>query len=337
MPALTRLHCRSGRTRLTRGCQAVHAALALLLVCGSAHARAARVRGQQLHDPPIRQQERPSSGAPTDKHPALPHPGYLGVGLRDLDAAESTQLHLHGAMGAKIITVDRDAPAWSAGLRRGDIVIDFNGEPVDGLEDLRKRLRACPEGETVTLRVRHDGSEQTVAVTLGDEQAIAEKALQRRVGPIADTPFPQEGFRSTAQNAPDGEQDFVTPAPAPAPATAPTASSRGMASTLLDALIPTSYFTGLEVDPITSQLADYFGIPGHRGLLVMSVSLRSPADAAGLTAGDVILSAEGKPVASRTALARAVRASKGNPMALVVQRNRRQMTLSLVPGRSHRP
>ncbi len=235
-------------------------------------------------------------------------------------------------MGAEIVTVDRDAPAWAAGLRRGDIVINFNGEPVDGLEDLRKRLRACSEGETVTLRVSRHNEEHTVAVTLGDEQAIAEQALQRRADPADDTPVPQgEAFLGGARNTPQLERGFVASSP-PAPAS----SSRGMASTLLDALIPTSYSTGLEVDPLTPQLAAYFGVAGRSGLLVTSVSRRSPAEAAGLTAGDVILSAAGKPVSSRSALAHAVRASKGMPMALVVQRNRRELTLSIVAGRSRR-
>jgi S1-C subfamily serine protease len=50
----------------------------------------------------------------------------------------------------------------------------------------------------------------------------------------------------------------------------------------------------------------------------------------------VILSASGKPVSSRSALAHAVRASRGMPMTLVVQRNRREMTLTLLSGRNRR-
>jgi serine protease Do len=324
VPALKPMHSRPGRPFLLPGCCTVPAVtLALLLACCAAQAR---VHGRQNRPP-----GRASSGSPVAARPVLPSPGYLGVGLRDLDASEATRLHLHGAMGAEIVTVDRDAPAWTAGLRRGDIVINFNGEPVDGLEDLRKRLRACTEGETVTLRVSRHGDEHTVAVTLGDEQAIAEQALQGRVDPIEDTPGPQEALQSGARGTQDMERDFVTPSP-PAPAN----TSRGMASTLLDALIPTSYSTGLEVDPLTPQLAVYFGVAGRRGLLVTSVSLRSPAEAAGLAAGDVILSASGKPVSSRSALAHAVRASRGMPMTLVVQRNRREMTLTLLSGRNRR-
>ena len=307
--------------RFPLGCYARQAAVAaLLLGCCSAQAR---VRGQ------ARPPERPSSSAPIGARPILARPGYLGVGLRDLDAAEATRLRLHGAIGAEIVTVDRDAPAWTAGLRRGDIVIDFNGNPVDGLEDLRHRLRACIEGETVTLRVRHNGEEHTVAVTLGDEQAIAEQSLQRRLGASADTSAPSEQPQGAAQPLPGVESDFSDPPPPSAPAN----TSRGITSTLLDALIPASYYTGLEVDPLTAQLAAYFGVGGRGGLLVTAVSRLSPADSAGLTAGDVILIAGGKPVSSRSGLAHVVRASRGRPIPLVVQRNRRELTLSLQPGR----
>jgi serine protease Do len=313
---------------------AVPATLALLLLaCCPAQARVHR-QVRPAGTPPGRSPGRLSSGAPTAGHPLTGRPGYLGVGLRDLDASEATRLHMrpNGAMGAEIVTVDRDAPAWTAGLRRGDIVIDFNGNPVDGLEDLRRRLRACAEGETVTLRVNHAGEEHTVAVTLGDEQAIARQSLERRIDPLSDGDGAGDPFPLSGQSLPGARADFTSPAPPPA-----GNSSRGVASTLLDALIPASYYTGLEVDPLTTQLASYFGLTGRRGLLVTAVNASSPADRAGLTAGDVILLAGGTPVASRSALAHAVRASRGKPVGLVIQRNRRELTLSLQPGRHRHP
>jgi serine protease Do len=307
--------------RFSFGCCARRAAVAaLLLSCCCAQAR---VHGQ------ARLPERPSNGAPAAGRPVLARPGYLGVGLRDLDASEATRLHLHGAMGAEIVTVDRDAPAWTAGLRRGDIVIDFNGNPVDGLEDLRRRLRACAEGETVTMRIRHNGKEHTIAVTLGDEQAIAYRSLQQRLNPSGESPSATEQPQSAAENLPGVESDFSDPAPPPAAAN----TSRGITSTLLDALIPASYYTGLDVNPLSAQLAIYFGVGGRGGLLVTAVRTHSPADSAGLTAGDVILIAGGKPVSSRSGLAHVVRGSKGQPIPLVIQRNRRELTLSLQPGR----
>jgi serine protease Do len=299
-------------------------ALVLGLHCGLAMARVARSHGQSAQ---MRPPARPAAAAPVAGHP-VPRPGYLGVGLRNLDAAEATRLHLHGAMAAEIVTVDRDAPAWAAGLRRGDIVIDFNGNPVAGLEDLSRRLRACAEGETVTLRVRHNGEERTVAVTLGDEQTIAEQALNRHLDTGSEAAPATPEIETSP--LPGGEEDFVSPAP---PSPTPPTSSHGITSTLLDALIPASYYTGLEVDPLTTQLALYFGVPGRGGLLVTAVSAHSPADLAGLTAGDVILAAGGNPVLTRSALAHAVRSAKGMPVALLVQRNRRSITLSLQPGR----
>ncbi len=256
----------------------------------------------------------------------LKRPGYLGVSLRDLDTAEATRLRIplssrgnHEPTGAMIVTVDRDAPAWTSGLRPGDVVVELNAQPVDGVEDLRRRLRECPAGDIVTLRIRRREEERSFAVPLGDQDAIAQNALNQHLHPAGSGNFPG-GFGWAASGPPL----FTPPAPAP---------NRGVASTLFDALIPGSTYTGLEVDPLSPQLASFFGIQTRGGLLVTSVSADSPAALAGLTAGDVILRAANRPVNSRSALARALRGGKGNPVPLAIMRNHQEVVLSLLPGK----
>ncbi|RRA48110.1 S1C family serine protease [Acidipila sp. EB88] len=186
-----------------------------------------------------------AAAAQESSHSALPfhvlrRPGYLGVSLRDLDAAEATRLHRRGAMGAMIITVDRDAPAWAAGLRPEDVILELNGQGVDGVEALRHRLRDFQPGDTITLRVRRRDDEMTYSVLLGDQDKVAQSALTRHLHTppgstlLADTPL-----SSDATN-PSPPMSLMSPAP-----------TRGITSTLFDALIPGSTYTGLEVDPLT--------------------------------------------------------------------------------------
>jgi len=257
-----------------------------------------------------------------ERLPAPARLGYLGVSLRDLDAAESTRLSRHNATGAMIVTVDRDAPAWTAGLRPRDVIVEFNGQPVDGLDMLRKRLRECSAGESITLRIQRGQSEMSFSVTMGDQDAIAQDALNRHLRSSTFAPEPSLSTRDKASS-------FVSTQAPPPPA--PATGSRGVASTLLDALIPEGTYTGLEVDPLSPQLAFFFGVHAPGGLLVTAVNANSPAAEAGLTAGDVIVRARSTPVSSRGDLAHSLHEVKEGAVPLAVLRNHQELTVNLLP------
>lgn len=295
----------------------------VLLVAVYAHARGVRSHhgSASADSAPIT-----SGGQDTEKPSLSIHgmrrPGYLGVSLRDLDAAEATRLHKRGAMGAMIVTVDRDAPAWSAGLRPQDVVLEMNGQAIDGVEMLRRRLRECPANDTITLRVRRGDEEMSFSVMLGDQDTVAQNALTRHF-------HPAPAVAAETEITPPGAS-FASDAPPPP---APSANSRGVASTLLDALIPGATYTGLEVDPLTPQLAAFFGAHANVGLLVTAVNGGSPAANAGLVAGDVIIRAGNQPVSTRSGLAKALRGARGNAVPLAVLREHKEVILSLLPAK----
>jgi putative serine protease PepD len=68
--------------------------------------------------------------------------------------------------GAEIIGVDAGTPAAQAGLVKGDIITAVNGQRVTDGIGLIVAIRTHQPGETITLTVNHEGSDQEVEVTL---------------------------------------------------------------------------------------------------------------------------------------------------------------------------
>ena len=90
---------------------------------------------------------------------------FLGV--------QADNVNTDGQAGAAITVVVADSAAETAGIQVGDVVIGFDGVPILGFSDLVAQVRSHQPGEVVDVIVLRDGSEQTIAVTLGvDEEDI---------------------------------------------------------------------------------------------------------------------------------------------------------------------
>ena len=97
--------------------------------------------------------------------------GYLGLLPQDITPAMAQALHSKQNEGVLIGDVTAGAPAAAAGLQRGDVILDLNGQKVDDSNQLRMKVSLTPPGTTVQLKVLHDGSEKTVAVKLAEMPA----------------------------------------------------------------------------------------------------------------------------------------------------------------------
>ncbi|MCX6592811.1 MAG: PDZ domain-containing protein, partial [Acidobacteria bacterium] len=58
---------------------------------------------------------------------------YLGVGVQDVDGDRAKALNLREVRGVELTRVDEEAPAGKAGLKAGDVVLEYNGQRVEGL------------------------------------------------------------------------------------------------------------------------------------------------------------------------------------------------------------
>jgi serine protease Do len=119
--------------------------------------------------------------------------GWLGVSIQDVSREVAESFGLSASLkGAMIGAVTPGAPASRAGLKRGDIVLQFNGERLEGSSDLTRRVGQTNVGEVVRLEViAADGSRRTVPVTIAarpSEQQLAEDSGAPVPGATPSTP-----------------------------------------------------------------------------------------------------------------------------------------------------
>lgn len=234
--------------------------------------------------------------------------GYLGVDLKNVDASRAAALKLKGGQGVEIVAVDHDAPAAKAGLRTNDVIVEMNGHAIENCDQLRHLLHKEPPGHTVVFDVNRDGEGINITVRLADRQLLQQKAWSQHYT-VRDAP---------AEGPLNGAQSFV--------------AVGSPSSPLLGTLMPSSLYVGVDVSPVRSQLAAYFGIATGAGLLVESVDADSPGSRAGLRAGDVILKVNDRSMVSRNDWLKMIRDCRGNPVQLTIVRDKQQQSLTMTAG-----
>jgi serine protease Do len=189
------------------------------------------------------------------------------------------------ARGARIEDVDGDSPAAKAGLREGDIVVEFDGESVRSARQFSRLVEETPAGRAVRLGYLRDGKRNTVEITpqsralawgfdgdlIGRDLARSMRDLEPRLRQLEPRLREIEPrLREFRFDAPGFNFDFD-----------------GL-------LMPRSVRgrLGVQIETLSPQLADYFGVKDG-GVLVSGVTADSAAAKAGIKAGDVITSIDG--------------------------------------------
>jgi serine protease Do len=93
--------------------------------------------------------------------------GRLGVGIQDVDQALAESFGLDVPRGALVSSVDAAGPAQSAGLREGDVILAFDGRPVESAGQLPALVAATPPGSTVDVTIWRDRGHRELRVKIG--------------------------------------------------------------------------------------------------------------------------------------------------------------------------
>jgi membrane-associated protease RseP (regulator of RpoE activity) len=224
---------------------------------------------------------------------------YLGITPAEVTKENMARYGLLEPRGVAVISVIADSPAERAGLKKDDVIIRFDGEPVTNLRKLNRLIGEAEPDHTAKLTVSRGGSEQEIPVKLG-------KHNNRLLGA---TP----SLRSFQWQWPnDLTKQF------------------GNQGNLVFAL-GASRRIGVTTTQLTRQLGEYFGVGDGHGLLVTSVNENGPASKAGLKAGDVITEVDGAKVERATDLSRAINRKKDGEVTLTIIRHKSARTIKLTP------
>jgi len=112
----------------------------------------------------------------------------------------------------------------------------------------------------------------------------------------------------------------------------PAETVKAVVAQLRDHGAVTRGWIGVQIQPVTADIADSLGMKSSRGALVAEPQPGSPAEKAGIKAGDVIVSVNGEAVEARTLARRISALAPGTSVKLGVLRNSREDTLTLTLG-----
>ena len=259
-------------------------------------------------------------------------PGYLGVDIRDVSDEKLSALKMKEAHGAEVIRVDHDGPAGKAGVREHDVILQMNGQAIEGEEQMRRMLRETPAGRDVTLVVSRDGIPQTISTKLANRSVVEREAWEQHFT----VPQPEAAPSTEASVPAKGSGTGSVAAPANGFFGAGSVSAAATHSkNFFGDLIAGSSYTGAMVEQIGPQLATFLGVP-REGVLVHSVDSNSPAATAGLKAGDIVLRANTATMTSTSDWLKVMHENKGKAVTVVVVREKKEQTLTLTPDAKKR-
>jgi len=224
----------------------------------------------------------------------LPAQSFLGVELSEVNKETVSRLKLREERGAVIDGVTSDSGAAKAGLQKNDVIIKWDGQRIESASEVSRQIHETPPGRSVRLGIMRDGKEMDVNVTMGER--------------------------------PSSSRRFTVVRPS-------VASARVRPERIRPEVVVgggRSHNLGVDLQSMTQQLAEYFGLSKRSGALVIFVFADSAAAKAGLKAGDVILSVGTETVQNPVDVRRALSDKpEGSEVEFKIIRDRQERTLKV--------
>ena len=227
--------------------------------------------------------------------------GWLGVGVSEVSADKVKTLKLPEERGALLGKIVPDSPAAKAGLKENDVVLEINGQRIEGTEQFRRMIHEIPTGRTANLTVWRDGRSQNIKVTVGKQEAGNMKVFA------------------------DGPRSFAFKMPT-MPAMPDLSGLQHLRT--FSMVSPGHPLLGIDAENLEGDFGHYFGAPNGEGVLVRGVFANSAAAKAGLKVGDVITSLNGERINNASELREKLLTNReGKNIKLGVLRNKTEVNL----------
>ena len=113
--------------------------------------------------------------------------GWLGVGIQRVTPELAESFGLKEAKGALVSQVFKDSPADKAGIRQGDIIIEFDGKKIEDFGDLSRIVASTPVGKAVTIKVFRGGQVISLETTVAEMEEPKEVAVAPAKKPLGIT------------------------------------------------------------------------------------------------------------------------------------------------------
>jgi len=229
--------------------------------------------------------------------------GWLGVGVAEVSPDKVKSLKLSEERGALLGKIVPDSPAAKAGLKENDVVLEINGQRIEGTEQFRRMIHEIPAGRAANLTVWRDGRSQSIKVTVGKQEAGNMKVFA------------------------DGPKSFAFKMPT-MPAMPDLSGLEHLRT--FSMVSPGRPLFGIDAENLEGDFGHFFGAPDGEGVLVRGVFANSAAAKAGLKVGDVITSLNGERIHNASELREKLMTNReGKSLKLGVLRNKSEVTLTV--------
>ena len=205
--------------------------------------------------------------------------GWLGVSIQPLTAELARSFNAKDTKGVLISDVMPDSPAAKAGLKPGDILVEFEGKKMEAPSDLQRAVGMAQPGQDTKMKIWRDQADRTIEIKIGE--------------------------------APDEREAQQRP-------------SRATPSAL-----------GLDVRPITPEIAKQLNLKSTEGVVVARVDEGSTAAESGVQRGDVIREINRQKVRSMADYERLTKDVKeGDRLTVLLQRGPMSLYVAFTVARS---
>lgn len=230
---------------------------------------------------------------------------WIGVTARDVTSDDAARAKLAQPVGVVVESVREGGPAATAGVRVGDIILDFGDERIRSVRQFMRVVQESAPRRAVAVVVMRGAERRTVDVVPEISDEFQSGGWLRGTEPL---------LRLLPRGRDQQPRNF----------------GFNIEPELRRRLLPDGPSLGASVTPLSDQLAAYFGVTS--GVLVAAVSADSPAAAAGLKAGDVITAVDGRSVTTAADIAEAMRRPRaGEGVDISITRDRKPLTLKVLP------